>query len=361
MSAPRTLTLNGSPRKMGLAHGHACGDAIRRYTAGRVALAGSETWAGHAMDRAAVLALATGCLDAHHDYAPDLMIELEGIAEATGLSPAELIITNGFTDFIDFAHSRGGGDDATECVEDDCTAFIVPDHLGIDGHGWFGQTWDMHAGSAPFVILLQARPDHSPGFIAFSLTGCLGMIGMNDAGIAIGINNLLGAEGQAGVSWPFVVRKALQQTDIDAASACVTGAVLMGAHNFMLFDRHGHGINIEAMPGHCQVTHSGQAALVHTNHCLAPDTLCRCRPRPPASQASSEARLSRAQALLEQTPITTEALIALTRDPVICVRAAPPLDMQTCGAAIMQPAKGMLWVAQGLPSENGYAAFGPEK
>lgn len=361
MSAPRTLALTGSPREMGLAHGHACGDEVRRYTAGRVALAGSEAWAGQAMDRAAVLALATDCLDAHHDYAPDLMIELEGIAEATGLTPAELVITNGFTDFIDLAYSRGGGDVATECVEDDCTAFIVPDHLGTDGHGWLGQTWDMHADSAPFVTLLQARPDHSPGFIAFSLTGCLGMIGMNDAGIAIGINNLLGAGGQAGVSWPFVVRKALQQTDIDAATACVTGAKLMGAHNFMLFDRHGQGINIEAMPGHCHVTRSDHAALVHTNHCLALDTQRLCRLRPPASQASSEARLNRARTLLEHPPVTTEALMALTRDPVICVRAAPPLDMQTCGAAIMQPANGMFWAVQGLPSENDYAAFGPEK
>lgn len=357
MSAPRVLELAGAPRQMGFAHGCAYVDDIRRYTTERVALAGSETWTGHAMDTDAVLALAEACIGAHEAYAPDLMDELAGLAEATGLSVAALIVTNGFTDFIDLVYAQGGSATATRAVEDDCTAFIVPDHLSADGKGWFGQTWDMHAGSGPHVVLLRGRPDGAPAFMAFSLTGCVGMIGMNDAGIAVGINNLLGAEGQIGVSWPFVVRKVLQQTDIDAALACITRAPLMGAHNFQLFDRNGTGINIEAMPGHCHVTRSNAEALVHSNHCLSPDTLRRCRPRAPASQASSEARLSRAQHLLGTTRVTPEDLMALTRDPTICVRATPPLEMQTCGAAIMQPASGRFWAVQGMPSANGYARF----
>ncbi len=357
MSAPRVLELSGSPRQMGLAHGTAFRDDIRRYTAERVTLAGSEVWTGHAMGRRAVLALAEACVEAHVAYAPELAMELSGIAEATELSMAELIITNGFTDFIDLVYARGGSYGTTDKVEDDCTAFIIPDRLSADGKGYFGQTWDMHAGSKPYVVLLHGRPDHAPAFTVFSLTGCVGMIGMNDAGIAIGITNLLGAEGQIGVSWPFVVRKALQQTDIDAALACITDATLMGAHNFQLFDKHGTGINIEAMPGYCHVTRSRDDALVHSNHCLMPDTLRRCRPRAPASQASSEARLARARALLGAGGLTPQALMALTRDPVICVRATPPLDMETCGAAIMQPATGRFWAAQGLPIENDYAAL----
>ena len=356
MSVPRVLELRGSYREMGRAHGAAFRDDIRRYTDERIALAGSAVWTGHAMDRAAVLALAEACVDEHRAYAPELLDELTGIAEATGLRLAELIVTNGFTDFIDLVYAHGGSGGATEQVEDDCPAFITPAALSADGQGFFGQTWDMHAGAKPYVVLLHGRPAAAPAFLAFSLTGCIGMIGMNDAGIAIGINNLLGAEGQVGVSWPFVVRKALQQRDIDAALACITGARLMGAHNFQLVDKHGTGINIEAMPGHCHVTRSGAEALVHSNHCLAADTLRRCRPRAPASQASSEARLARAQTLLGAGGLTPQALMALTRDPTICVRATPPTEMETCGAAIMQPATGRFWAVQGLPTENAYAA-----
>ena len=357
MSAPRALKLAGSPGAMGHAHGAAFGDDIRRYTAERVALAGSAVWTGHAMEREAVLALAESCIAEHTAYAPDLMEEVAAIAEATGLSVAELIITNGFTDFIDLVYARGGSTGATEQVEDDCTAFIIPDSLSADSRGFFGQTWDMHASSAPYVVLLQGRPSGAPTFIALSLTGCIGMIGMNDAGIAIGITNLLSAEGQIGVSWPFVVRKALQQTSIDAALACITKARLMGAHDFVLFDRQGIGINVEAMPGQCVVTRTRSDVLVHSNHCLAPETLERCRPRAPASQASSEARLARAQEQLANGKIGKQDLMALTRDPVICVRATPPLDMETCGAVIMQPGTGRMWALQGLPDENEYAAF----
>lgn len=357
MSAPRVLKLAGAPRDMGRAHGDIFRDEIRRYTDERVALAGSAVWTGHAMDRDAVLALAESCIAEHTAYAPDLMEEVAAIAEATELSVAELIITNGFTDFIDLVYARGGSRGATEQVEDDCTAFIVPDGLSTDGRGFFGQTWDMHASSAPYVVLLHGRPTDAPAFIAFSLTGCVGMFGMNDAGIAIGITNLLSAEGQIGVSWPFVVRKALQQADIDSALACITEAKLMAAHNFTLFDRQGIGINIEAMPGHCHVTRSGTDALVHSNHCLAPETLALCRPRAPESQASSEARFQHAQQQLSIGKHSAKTLMALTRDPVICVRATPPLDMQTCGAAIMQPGTGRMWAVQGLPDENDYAAF----
>ena len=357
MSAPRVLELAGDPLAMGRAHGRAFRDEIRRYTAERVALAGSAVWTGHALERAAVLALAEASVAEHSAYAPALMTELAGIAEATGLSLAELIVTNGFTDFIDLVYAHAGGSGATAQVEDDCTAFIVPDALSVDGHGWFGQTWDMHAGSQPYVVLLRAHPADAPAFIAFSLTGCIGMIGMNDAGIAIGITNLLGAQGQIGVSWPFVVRQALTQTDIEAALACITDAKLMGAHNFLLFDRHGVGINVEAMPAHCHITRSTADPLAHSNHCLAPETLARCRPRAADSQASSEARLARAQQLLAGGGLTAQALTALTRDPVICVRATPPLEMETCGAAIMQPASGQFHAVQGLPTDNDYAVF----
>ena len=357
MSTPRVLAIGGVPRDMGRAHGRALGEQIRSYAAERVALAGSAAWTGHALPRAEVLALAESCMGEHEAYAPDLMDELVGIAETTGLGVAELIVSNGFTDFIDLVYARGGSAGETAYVEDDCTAFIVPDSLSADGRGFFGQTWDMHASSAPYVVLLHGQPVDAPAFLAFSLAGCVGMIGMNNAGIAIGINNLLGAKGQVGVTWPFVVRKALQQSDIEDALACITDARLVGAHNYQLFDRHGAGINVEAMPGHCAVSRCDAEALVHSNHCLVAETIARCRPRAAASQASSEARLVRARALLAEDALTPEKLMDLTRDPVICVRGEPPLDMETCGAAIMQPANGRLWAVQGLPVDNPYAEY----
>jgi len=355
MSLPEYLELSGTPASMGRAYGLACREEIRQYTRERVALCSESTWAGHAMSPATVLDLAGQCLAAHEAYAPDLVAEMCATADACGLSPAELLITNGFTDFIDLLY-RHGGASATQ-AEDDCTAFFVPARHSADGHALLGQTWDMHAGALPYVLMLRGRPTGQPAFLAFSVAGCVGMIGMNEAGIAITINNLLGSGGQVGVTWPFVVRKALQQADIESALACITSARLAGAHNYLLLDRTGEAINVEAMPGFCYVVRSRDKPLVHTNHCLDSETLDRCRARLPDSQRSSESRLARAAARLAAVGTTVDDLMALTSDPEICVRRSPPLEMETCGAAIMSPAGGQMWAVRGMPHASGYVTY----
>ncbi|MEZ4635420.1 MAG: hypothetical protein R2856_10715 [Caldilineaceae bacterium] len=57
---------------------------------------------------------------------PDLMDELRGIADATGLSLAELVIANGFTDFVDTVYTYAHQQQETALVADDCTASSSP-------------------------------------------------------------------------------------------------------------------------------------------------------------------------------------------------------------------------------------------
>ncbi len=275
MTKLRLLELSGTPYEIGYAHGRAFADDIRRYTEERVALAGGAGWTGHDLPQDEVLALGEACVAEHRADAPDLMEELQGIADATGLTLAELVITNGFTDFVDTVYSYARQRVPTLQAADDCTAFIVPDAHAEGGKGFFGQTWDMHATSTEFVVLLRVQPESGPSCLTFTITGCVGMIGMNSAGIAVGINNLLGGDGQVGVTWPFVVRKALQQTNIDAALRSITEAKLAGAHNYLLFDGAGKGYNIEATATATYVTALGAEPLVHTNHCVVEETRAR--------------------------------------------------------------------------------------
>jgi len=394
MSRLRVLELSGSPYEMGYQHGQAYREEIRLFAEERVRLCSDPHWTGNNLSREHVLDLAEACLAKHTRYAPELVEELRGMAAATDLSLAELIIANGFTDFIDVVHATppavpplnhqplvrftplnagephpaesgytpplpppdseytppesGGG----------CTAFIVPDQATADGQGFFGQTWDMHNTATPYIILLRCRPTDGPASLVFTITGCVGMIGLNDAGIAVGINNLLGGDGQIGVTWPFVVRQILRQTNLEDALNCIMEAKLAGAHNYMLFDKTGRGYNVEAMSSRYQVTELRDDCLVHTNHCLIPRNNEVARPRTAESQASSEARQSMAEQLLSQRPITVENLMELTREPeAICVRATPPLHIETCGAVIARPASGELWAVWGLPSENEYERF----
>jgi isopenicillin-N N-acyltransferase-like protein len=365
MGRIRELELRGAPRAMGRQHGRAFRDNIRKLTAERVHLSSDPKWTGQAVPRARVLELAEACLAEHIAYAPHLIEEVQGIADETGLSLAELIILNGFTDFTDTLYALGGAgahgalpQPALQAMSQGCTAFIAPDTLAADGRGFYGQTWDMHASATPHVILLRVVPEAAPAALMFTITGCIGMIGMNAAGIAIGINMLSGTDGRVGVTWPFVVRQVLAQTDFDAALECITSAKLAGAHNYMLFDKHGRGANVEAMATCHAVTLLNGQPLVHTNHCLADFTAAVEQERDADLQASSAARLADARGILARGDATPQSLMALTRDPrAICRTADPVYHVETCGAAIMRPASGDFWAVWGVPSQNEYEHF----
>lgn len=361
MSKIRMLELSGSYYDMGFAHGQAFREEIRYFTEDRVKLSMGKAWTGRALSREAVLALADACVAEHRAYAPELVNELEGMADATGLSLGELVINNGYTDFIDAVYRLGESvqqPEQTRRVADNCTAFLVPGSVTADGSAMFGQTWDMHDSATPHVILMRGKPDNAPEFLTFTITGCVGMIGMNEFGITVGINNMSGGDGQIGVTWPFVVRKILAQDNLDDALECLTSAKLVGAHNYLLMDKEGRGYNIEAMSTRNHIDVLEEQPLIHTNHCLIDHNREVERERPAESMAASKKRRSRAGELLARDDITPEVLMDVTRDPeAICVRSKPPLHVESSGAAIMRPGTGDFWAVWGAPADNEYEHF----
>ncbi len=349
----RVLDLAGSPAEVGAAHGSAYTADIRAYTEERVRLSTEGTWAGHPMSEAEVLALAEACLPAHEAYDADLYAEMLAMADAAGITPAEAVIVGGFTDFLDLVRATG----ADPRPEDTCTAVLIPRESG-GGEPWFAQTWDMHDTATPYIVMLHTQVDGAPEALVFTTVGCLGQIGMNAAGICVGINNLTAGDGKVGVTWPFVVRKALNQTTIDDALACVVDADLAGGHNFLLLDADGRGYDVEAMPTATHVVELGDQPVAHTNHCLGASTQAVEGARAPERVASSEARLHRALELVKEEPVDQHTLQALTRDEeAICERSAPPYDVESCGATVMRPGTGDLWAVWGLPVENEYEHF----
>jgi isopenicillin-N N-acyltransferase-like protein len=191
--------------------------------------------------------------------------------------------------------------------------------------------------------------------LVFTTVGCLGQIGMNSAGIAVGINNLAADDGGVGVTWPFVVRKVLQHETIDDALEVIMTAPLAGGHNYLLLDSRGHGYNVEAMPTRRSIEQLDAVPLVHTNHALNPVTRAVEAFRPADLMASSEQRLAKAEEILKERPVTVELLVSLTREPdAICRRSEPPYNNESSGAVIMRPATSELWACWGVPADNDF-------
>lgn len=345
----RVLDLAGDPRQIGAAHGKAYAAEIREYTADRVALSAEGT----DFTRDDLLELATRCVPSHREYSEALTDEMEALAEAAGISTAEALIVGGYTDFIDLVRAEAG----TARVDDTCTAVIVPD-ARASGAGFLAQTWDMHASATPHVVMADIRPVSGPASLVFTTVGCLGQIGMNEAGIAVGINNLTAADGRVGVTWPLVVRKVLQQSDFEGAMSCILDARLAGGHNFLLFDSAGNGASIEAMPTATHVERLDDRPLTHTNHCVAPSTIAVEADRPEPLDLSSRLRLDHASELLAAETLGVADMMSLTRDErSICRHPSPPYSYESCGAAIMRPRTLEFWACWGVPSENEFERF----
>ena len=243
----RVLDIAGSPAEMGAAHGTAFADEIRRYADERIDLVCDGRWSGGPLGRDEVIAIAESMIPAHEAFDPDLHTEMEAMAAAAGLSLPEAVIVGGFTDFVDAVSAVTGGPAPISVLEDDCTALIVPDERA-DGAGYLAQTWDMHDLATDHVLLLRIHPDDAPAARVFTTTGCLGQIGMNSEGVCVGINNLNALDGRPGVAWTSVVRGMLRTSTAADALAVLLDADLAGAHNFVIFDRHGDGYDVEAMP-----------------------------------------------------------------------------------------------------------------
>lgn len=335
----RVLEVFGNSRDLGLAHGQTCSEMIRKYTNDRIGLSAQEDWAGGVADRDMILSCAGETLEHHERYSENLYTEMSAIAEGAGITIEEAVTVGGFTDIVDVVRSRVGGGPESH----NCTGIINP------ASGTFAQTWDMHASAGEFVIMLKIDPMVGPAAYVQTTSGCVGQMGMNEAGIAVGINNLT-AWGRPGVTWPFVVRKVLEQTDVDDAIKAVLDADLAGGHNFFVMGPDGDGATIEAMPNNKRVTRTNGKPLVHANNCLFPETIAEEGPRDPIWKTNSDDRL----AIGEESADDLEAFFA---NPTISRVVEDLADVGTCGAVICEPATLTMRAVWGVPGHHPWETF----
>ncbi len=335
----RIIEMSGSAAVLGTTHGSRLAEPIRAYLADRLELSGDPYWSGRTAGASTILSLASRTLDHHEAFDSALYAEMSAMASAAGITDAEAVVVGGFTDLIDVVRAEGG----PAIEEDDCTAVIDADR------GILAQTWDMHASAGEFVTLLKIAPDHGPRAMVQTTAGCLGQIGLNEAGVAVGINNLTSI-GKPGVTWPFVVRRVLSQTSLDDAVKVVLDADLAGGHNFLLMGPDGAGCNIEAMPGSRHVTRVDTGVFVHSNHCLDPRTALEEGSRNPGNVESSERRLNNGLTLGTNLDL-------FFSDPDINRRAETRHDVATCGAVSMSPAKRSMDAVWGLPGDLPWEHF----
>ena len=360
------LPAGKSPREWGRIHGESFRGEIAAVAAIRAYLC---TKVGGFKSADQVTAAAAAHLPVLERYHAGLHAELLGIAEGAGVAPEAIVIANHYTDLRDLdpdpatwvpAPTRddaalhgapsGAGAGAASLGGDGCSVIYGATPTGRI----VAQTWDMHATAIPYVMVLRI-PDSADGPAAtlLTVTGCLGMAGMNTARVGIAINNLFSTDATLGVVWPAMVRRALHATTASAARDVIASSPIGSGHHYFVADRH-EAYAIEASGTRRKQVFANGTAYCHTNHCLDADIAARSKV--PATSTTYD-RMQWLEAHLGATPLRDigDAWLRLGSDEgwprSICTNMATPESPHgaaTCGAIAMNLDTGEVWAQQGL-------------
>lgn len=308
------ITGEHSHRELGRTQGEVFGAAAAELARIRFDLAwermgrpARESMAALAMSHLPVLAAFDAGL---HD-------ELLGFAEASGIAPWQLVILNHYTDFRDIPADAGG-----------CSTVFVPADRGSIA----AQTWDMHASAEPHVRMMDLTPPGGPRVALFTLAGCQGMTGMNEAGVAVCINNLTPSDARVGVLWPSVVRRMLRARTAQAAVEELRHATLGSGHNYLVADPL-YVYNVETTATRIAVTHSDSGRhYFHTNHYLDPGL--QTLELPPVAGSTSRQRYSALSQMSFSSGLDVEGIQRLLSGVCSHGTGDDPAASKTCGAMI---------------------------
>jgi isopenicillin-N N-acyltransferase-like protein len=344
-------------------HGETFRGEVRALAAIRVYLC---TKVGGFTSKDQVLQAAKAHLPILERYHKGLYDELIGIAEGAMASPEEIVVANHYTDLRDLSpdpeHWRLAPtkDDPSSSAPASALASRVGDGCSVI---WaesptgriLAQTWDMHATAIPYVMLLSVpESEDGPAAKLLTVTGCLGMAGMNASRVAIAINNLYSVDATLGIVWPAMVRRALHHDTAHEARDLIMGSPIGSGHHYFVADRD-EVYAIEASGTRRKQVFGGErTAYCHTNHCLDGDIAMRSKV-PEASTTYDRMRwleqdLSRAR--VADLADVWQRLGSEDGWPrSICTNMATPEaphGAATCGGIAMNLDTGDVWVQQGL-------------
>lgn len=342
----------------GEAHGEMWRDEIKELAEIRLELALAR---GAFESKEQILAVAGLHLPELARVDEELNAELLGIAHGANISPELCVVLNHYTDLRDISPSTlGAGADAKTPAESadpgGCTALYVDGPQGPI----LAQTWDMHGTAAPFVRMMRVAPAGTDReLICFTLTGCVGMTGLNESGVGITINNLTSTDAQVGLVWPVVVRRMLRARTAVEAKEILLATRLSSGHHYMMADAKGF-FGVETSGQNKVLTQQGEkTAHVHTNHCF--DPVLR-KVESVSNLSTTFRRMELATTAYAQTrPKTPEEVWTFLSSHVgypksICSHvedeSGDPSFSRTCGLMLMKLVGGEAWACRGCAHEQ---------
>lgn len=256
------VEIRGSALERGRQYGEAAKDLIRNSLDHYEVAVGDAT----GLTWSQVLDRSEQWLDTCRGYAPDLMDEIEGIAEGSGTELRDILTLNARGEII-YDSSFAAPADKEEPVLDGCSSFSMIREGSGDGHVYAGQNWDWLHGSSESLMILRIVQDPMPTVMMQVEAGQIGRQGANSAGLALNANGLGGRfDDSIGVPQAFIRRRVLNSAGLLEAMRVLKQAPQHIASNALVTHHDHFSIDVETTPGAHGWMYPEDGLLVHGNH-----------------------------------------------------------------------------------------------
>ena len=361
----KELTVGGPPRARGRAHGEALRDEIAAGLAlWQDGLAATVVGAGTDATVAGYLEAflsGGGFRDAVRRWTPDLLEEVEGIAEGAGADP-DLVWAYQLMDeqWWFSRHWRTGG----AATGERCSSLALRTAAGAT---IVAQNMDLPAVYDGQQVLLRVT-DERRGTTAVLLTaaGMIGFCGLNDRGVAVCCNSLPTLPVRAdGLPVAFVLRGVLERSSRDSAVAFLRSVRHATGQNYVVGDPDGFA-DLECAGDEVASHAGGPGCVFHTNHPLAwtgpqavPPIAEDSAPIPRSSTHERLATLAgRLDGVVGDAVPTVPEVQALLATPPVSVPRSDPTATMTIGSLVAELGpEPSAHVAPGPPATTPYELF----
>lgn len=265
------VEIGGSPADRGRSYGEQARDRIGLSIQLYADQLGKYGFGASDIDR-----LAGTFLPQLTNWAPDLVEEMEGIAQGARGTLPEIVMINARTEMLQLARREKG---IVDDEPDGCTgAIILPEAAGA-GRLIHGQNWDWRAECVDTSVIVAIKRTDGPDLLTFTEAGGLARSGFNSAGIAITANYLESDRDyrNIGIPLPFIRRRALEARHFAHAIRIVATTPKSGSNNMMLSTAEGFAIDLECAPDETFAIYPQNGLIVHANHWQSPVALAKLR------------------------------------------------------------------------------------
>jgi len=282
---------------------------------------------------------------------PEVMEEVEGIAEGSGFSLADIMILNCRYEITKFPKKN-------ECT----TAAILPE-AAKDGKMYMVKNWDYRVGIMDHVVIIHITQPDGTRMMGLTEAGQVTRGGMNNHGIALANNNLQSIYDKwaEGLPTVFVRRQVLKCKTFEEAKELLLTFPRAVSCNMMLAGYHEKkAIDFEVYPNGTDMIEPKEGVLTHANHFIV-------QPKIHALQRSPRDERLRELLMKKHGEIDVDYIKCCMADHVNypqCLCRHPfdptqPLAMRsiTVSNAIMDLEAGVIHICAGPPCTGDYRTY----